>query len=121
MAGANARLAEATAGADETTRAVLRDVARAFYEAVFAAERIRLFTTAETLARAVFDAADRRHRAGDIPVLDVNLARASLGAGSGRAASGRGPASGGARHAQGAAPASRRHRRARHPGARPAA
>ena len=78
MAGANARLAEATAGADETTRAVLRDVARAFYEAVFAAERIRLFATAETLARAVFDAADRRHRAGDIPVLDVNLARASL-------------------------------------------
>ncbi len=45
IAGANARLAEATAGADETTRVVLRDVARAFYEALFAAERIRLFAT----------------------------------------------------------------------------
>ena len=78
IAGANARLTEATANADETTRAVLRDAARAFYEAVFAGERIRLSTTAETLAAAVFDAADRRHRAGDIPVLDVNLARASL-------------------------------------------
>jgi cobalt-zinc-cadmium efflux system outer membrane protein len=78
LAGANARLEEATASADETTRGVLRDAARAFYQAVFAAERIRLSTTAETLAAAVFDAADRRHRAGDIPVLDVNLARAAL-------------------------------------------
>ena len=78
IAGANARLEEATANADETTRAVIRDAARAFYQAVFAAERIRLFTTAETLARSVFDAADRRYGAGDIPVLDVNLARASL-------------------------------------------
>jgi cobalt-zinc-cadmium efflux system outer membrane protein len=78
VAGANARLAEATASADETTRAVLRDAARAFYQAVAAVERIRLATTAETLAAAVLDAADRRHRAGDIPVLDVNLARAAL-------------------------------------------
>ena len=76
--GANARLAEATANADDTTRIVLRDAARAFYQAVFAGERIRLATTAETLASAVFEAADRRHRAGDIPVLDVNLARAAL-------------------------------------------
>ncbi len=77
IAGANARLAEAAASADETTRGVLRDAARTFYQAVFAAERIRLFMTAETLASAVFDAADRRYRAGDIPALDVNLARAS--------------------------------------------
>src|SRR4029079_3303626 len=41
LAGANARLEEATASADETTRGVLRDAARAFYQAVFAAERIR--------------------------------------------------------------------------------
>jgi cobalt-zinc-cadmium efflux system outer membrane protein len=78
LAGANARLAEAAASADETTRGVLRDAARTFYLAVFAAERIRLATTAETLAAGVFDAAGRRHRAGDIAVLDVNLARAAL-------------------------------------------
>lgn len=77
-AGAEARLAEATANADETTRSVLRDAARAYYQAVYAGERIRLAMTAETLASAVFDAADRRYRAGDIPILDVNLARAAL-------------------------------------------
>jgi cobalt-zinc-cadmium efflux system outer membrane protein len=78
IAGAEARLAEAAANADETTRAVLRDVARAYYQAVHAAERVRLATTAETLAAAVLDAAERRHRAGDIAVLDVNLSRAAL-------------------------------------------
>ena len=78
LAGAGARLAEATASADETTRGVLREAARTFYQAIFAAERIRLATAAETLAVALFDAADRRHRAGDIAVLDVNLARAAL-------------------------------------------
>jgi cobalt-zinc-cadmium efflux system outer membrane protein len=78
VAGATARLAEATAAADEITRTVLRDAARAYYRAVFAAERLRLLASAETLASSVFGAADRRHRAGDIPVLDVNLAKASL-------------------------------------------
>jgi outer membrane protein, heavy metal efflux system len=77
-ASANARLAEATADADGITRDVLRAAARAFYQAVYAGERIRLSATAETLAAAIFDVADRRHRAGDIAVLDVNLARAAL-------------------------------------------
>lgn len=78
ISGAEARLAETTARAEETTRTVLREAARAFYQAVFTAERVRLSMSAETLAAAVFDAADRRHRAGDIAVLDVNLARAAL-------------------------------------------
>jgi cobalt-zinc-cadmium efflux system outer membrane protein len=78
IAGAEARLAETAANADETTRAVLREVARTYYQAVYAAERVRLATATETVAAAVLDAADRRHRAGDIAVLDVNLARAAL-------------------------------------------
>ena len=78
IASANARLEEATANADDIARDVLRDAARAFYQAVFAAERIRLSATAETLAAAIVDVADRRYRAGDIAVLDVNLARAAL-------------------------------------------
>ncbi|MEO5821451.1 MAG: TolC family protein [Vicinamibacteraceae bacterium] len=78
VAGANARLAEATASVEETTRAVLREAALTFYQALYIGEKIRLLTTAETSAASVFSAANRRYRAGDIPVLDVNLARASL-------------------------------------------
>ncbi len=63
---------------EETTRQVLRNAAMFFYEAVYAAERVRLLRTSVELANGVFQAADRRFRAGDITVLDVNLARSML-------------------------------------------
>ena len=78
VAGANAAVAQGTAAVDETTRTVLHEAAGAFYRAVHAAERITLLEAAFGLASSIYSAADRRYRAGDIAVLDVNIARASL-------------------------------------------
>jgi cobalt-zinc-cadmium efflux system outer membrane protein len=63
---------------DAMTRTVLRDVAVSFYRVIHADQRIALLTTTETLAASIHQAADRQFRAGDIAVLDVNLARAAL-------------------------------------------
>ncbi|MQA29716.1 MAG: hypothetical protein GEU82_07745 [Luteitalea sp.] len=78
MAAAAAQLDHGLATAEDTTREVLRDAASWFYQALFAAERARLLDTSEELANAMLETADRRHRAGDLAVLDVNLARSSL-------------------------------------------
>src|SRR5262245_52448525 len=75
--GANAALAQSAANIDEVTRSVLRLAASAYYRAVHANERIRLLTSAYDVASSVYTTADRRLRAGDIAVLDVNIARAS--------------------------------------------
>ena len=60
------------------TRTVLRQAASAYYRALHANERIRLLNAAHELAASVYATADRRFKAGDIAVLDVNIARASL-------------------------------------------
>jgi cobalt-zinc-cadmium efflux system outer membrane protein len=78
IAGANAAIAQSTAAIDEVARTVLRDAAAAYYRAVHATERIKLLNAAYELALAVHSSADRRFRAGDIAVLDVNIARAAL-------------------------------------------
>jgi cobalt-zinc-cadmium efflux system outer membrane protein len=75
--GANAALAQSAANIDEVTRSVLRLAASAYYRAVHANARIRLLTSAYDVASSVYTTADRRFRAGDIAVLDVNIARAS--------------------------------------------
>ena len=81
----SARRAAATAAVERnealvaaTTRDVLLDAAIAYYRAVSAGERIALFTSAEAIAASTYEAADRRYRAGDIAVLDTNLARIAL-------------------------------------------
>lgn len=76
--GANAAIAQGSATADDIVRSVLRAAAIAYYQAVHASERVKLLDRAHELASGVYAAADRRFRAGDIAVLDVNLARASL-------------------------------------------
>lgn len=76
--GANAAIAESAANIDDVTRAVLRQSAAAYYRVLHANERIKLLNGAFELASNVYSAADRRYRAGDIAVLDVNIARASL-------------------------------------------
>jgi cobalt-zinc-cadmium efflux system outer membrane protein len=76
--GANAAIAQTSANAEEVTRTVLRLAASAYYRAVHANERIKLLNTTYELASSVYSAADRRFKAGDIAVLDVNIARASL-------------------------------------------
>jgi outer membrane protein, heavy metal efflux system len=78
IAGANAGIAQSAANVDAVTRAVLRETAAVFYRTLHANERIKLLTAAHDLAAAVHSAADRRFRAGDIAVLDVNIARSSL-------------------------------------------
>ena len=57
---------------------MLRLAASAYFRAVHASERIKLLNATYELASAVYSAADRRFKAGDIAVLDVNIARASL-------------------------------------------
>lgn len=76
--GANAAIAQSSANVDETTRTVLRLAAAAYFRALHANERIRLLNATQDLAANVYSVADRRYRAGDIAVLDVNIARASL-------------------------------------------
>lgn len=76
--GANAAVIQSTAQTEEATRLVLRDVSLAYRRAAYADARIRLLTGAQDLAARLFAAADRRFQAGDIAVLDVNLARAAL-------------------------------------------
>nr|MBP6704712.1 TolC family protein [Vicinamibacteria bacterium] len=72
IAGANASIAAGTAGLAEVTRAVLRDTAIAFYRALHANERVRLLAMSEEFARGLHAAADRRFKAGDVALLDVN-------------------------------------------------
>lgn len=78
IAGANAAIAQGSANIDETTRVVLRAAAAAYYRALHANERIRVLDATQELAAGVYAAADRRFRAGDIAVLEVNISRASL-------------------------------------------
>jgi cobalt-zinc-cadmium efflux system outer membrane protein len=78
MAVANATIARSMADLEEVTRQVLRSSAAAFFQTVYARERIDLLNRARDLAANVHSVADRRFKAGDIAVLDVNIARVSL-------------------------------------------
>lgn len=79
MAAAEAATTQSSANVDEVTRSVLHSAAAAYFRVLHAQERIRLLDAATELAVRVHTVADRRFRAGDIAILDVNLARASLG------------------------------------------
>lgn len=76
--GAEAAVAERTAALDEVTRLVVAQTAAAFYRALHERERIQMLTSAEQLAASILEIADRRFRAGDIAVLDVNLSKGAL-------------------------------------------
>jgi cobalt-zinc-cadmium efflux system outer membrane protein len=78
IASANAAIAQATRNVDEVTRSVLRLAASAYYRTVHAQDRIRLLNATHELAASIHSTADRRFKAGDIAILDVNIARASL-------------------------------------------
>lgn len=78
IAGAEAAMEQSAAGRDEVTRDVLAATAEAFYRVLHADRRVALLRDAESLAVTVASTADRRFAAGDIAVLDVNLARTSL-------------------------------------------
>jgi outer membrane protein, heavy metal efflux system len=62
----------------DMTRAWVRDAALLFVRALHAQARERLLASAEETAAAFLDVAERRYAAGDVAVLDVNVARAAL-------------------------------------------
>lgn len=78
IAGAEAGISRETAVSDASTRQILRDVAVTFVRALQAQSRIDVLRTAESVAREAFDVAERRFRAGDIALLDVNLSRGAV-------------------------------------------
>src|SRR5947208_13190184 len=67
-----------TASADDTRRRALEAAASFFYRALQARERAALLVAAESLSQQTVDIAQRRYRAGDIAVLDVNVASTAL-------------------------------------------
>ncbi len=78
MAAAEAGIERANAGREEALRRLLREVAAAFYGALHAEESLRLAAAAEDLGAEVARIAERRHRAQDVPILDVNVSHAAL-------------------------------------------
>ena len=78
IAAASAEVDQSAVAVEEATRDVLREAAQLFYQALYAGERVRLLTASAELAGSIFEVADRRFRAGDLAVLDVNLARSAL-------------------------------------------
>ncbi|MFL5354533.1 TolC family protein [Archangium sp.] len=75
---ARAGLARETARQRDTERLVLGDVAATFLRALHARERLRLARGAEEAARDFSQSTQRRFEAGDVPVVDVNVARVAL-------------------------------------------
>jgi outer membrane protein, heavy metal efflux system len=75
IAGAQTGVTREIAASREAGRGVLRDVASAFIRALAANEKLKVFTTADQIASGFLDTAERRYQAGDIPILEVNLAK----------------------------------------------
>jgi cobalt-zinc-cadmium efflux system outer membrane protein len=78
IAGAEAGIARETAAAGDARRLALRAVGLAMLGTLYAQERIELLRGAEAVAADVRTVAARRYAAGDIAVLDVNVAKIAL-------------------------------------------
>jgi cobalt-zinc-cadmium efflux system outer membrane protein len=76
--GAEADVARASAARDDSARRLLREVAVAFFKGLHAQESQRIATSAEEIAGDIASVAERRYRAEDVPILDVNVSRAAL-------------------------------------------
>lgn len=75
MTGARAAVYRETAGVEDTVRQLLADVATTFLRTVATGERRHILRANEDVAVGLLRVAERRHQAGDIADLDVNLAR----------------------------------------------
>ncbi|MBZ4415305.1 TolC family protein [Myxococcus sp. RHSTA-1-4] len=75
---ARAGLARETAARQDTERRVLGEVAATFLRALHARERTKLAREAEATAVSTAQSTQRRFEAGDVPVVDVNVARVAL-------------------------------------------
>jgi outer membrane protein, heavy metal efflux system len=78
ISGAEAGVARAVASADDTLRTVLRQVADAFFRAVHVDQRLGVARSSEAYSADVHRIAARRHGAGDIALLEVNVALSAL-------------------------------------------
>ena len=78
IAGAEAGVARETAISDASTRQIVRDVATAFVRALQAQARADVLRAAQAVAQEALEVANERFRAGDIAVLEVNVARAGV-------------------------------------------
>jgi cobalt-zinc-cadmium efflux system outer membrane protein len=78
IAGAEAGIDRDSAAADDMRRQAASAAADAFYRALEARERREFLAAAEALAVQMTDIAQRRYRAGDIAVLDVNVGQIRL-------------------------------------------
>ena len=77
IAGAEAGVDRESATAQDAARRLLREVATAFLRGLAEQERLRLLAETERIASDFLRIAERRFQAGDIPILEVNLARTS--------------------------------------------
>ena len=77
IAGAESGIARETATSEEVTRRLLRDVGVAFLRSLWAQKRLELLQSSEKLATEFSETAQKRYDAGNIPVLEVNLAKTS--------------------------------------------
>ena len=77
IAGARAGIERETAASRGIVRGLLRDVSVAFVRGLAAKERRSLAEASSKIADELFESMNQRYRAGDVPILDVNLARNS--------------------------------------------
>ena len=75
---ARAELVSSAADAENALRQALRSVASAFFRAYQGQERVALASGAEAITSEILETARRRHEAGDVAILDVNLAQAAV-------------------------------------------
>jgi cobalt-zinc-cadmium efflux system outer membrane protein len=78
VATAKAALAREVALSEDTARRVVREAAAAFFAAVEATGRVGLARVTEANAAEIARIAQRRHDQGDIPALEVNVARSTV-------------------------------------------
>jgi cobalt-zinc-cadmium efflux system outer membrane protein len=78
IAGAEAGIERASAARDDSLRRLLRAVAHSFYRGLHAAEMLGVAARSEAIAAEVAHIAERRYRAEDVPILDLNVSRAAL-------------------------------------------
>ena len=74
---ATAGIEHSSASADEVARTVLLDTATLFLRGLLLAEHARLLERSLELANNVLRIAERRFQAGDVAVLDVNIAKSA--------------------------------------------
>jgi outer membrane protein, heavy metal efflux system len=75
IAGAKAGVNREMAASEEVSRQLLREVASLFYRALAATDKLKVLTNADQIATEFLSTADKRYQAGDIPILEVNVAR----------------------------------------------